>query len=192
MTTTPSSYCAYCNALEKDAVHRIYHDTEYGFPVEDDNALFGRLLLEINQAGLSWGVILKKKEAFREAYAHFDPHRLAQFTAADRDRLLRDKRIVRHRLKIKAAIDNARRIVALQDEWGSFKQWLDAHCGLRKEEWVKLFKRTFVFTGNEITSEFLRSTGYLKGAHMPSCPIYQKVQAAHPPWMRFAEHDTDR
>jgi DNA-3-methyladenine glycosylase I len=85
-------------------------------------------------------------------------------------------------LKVDAAIANARTVLALQQQFGSFKNWLDHHHPLPKAEWVKLFKKTFRFTGGEITGEFLMSTGYLPGAHIPSCPIYAEVLKYNPPF----------
>ena len=159
-------------------------------------------MLEINQAGLSWLTILKKKEAFRRAYAGFDPARVARYGARDRKRLLADAGIIRNRLKVEAAIANARAVLALREEHGSFAGWLEAHvwtdgkaegrkggkaAGPRrrtKEEWVTLFKKTFRFTGGEIVGEFLVSTGYLPGAHRKSCPVYARVLALGPAWAR--------
>lgn len=174
----------YCDIAPGHPWHGPYHDHEYGFPLHDDDALFGRLVLEINQAGLSWLTILKKKDAFRSAYGGFDVDVVAGYTDADRHRLLNDAGIVRNRLKVDAAIENARRILAIRDEYGSFAAWLDAHHPLPKDEWVRLFKRTFRFTGGEITGEFLMSTGYLPGAHRESCPVYARVVAARPPFLR--------
>ena len=82
-----------------------------------------------------------------------------------------------------AAIENARRIIALADEHGSFKAWLDAHHPLPKDDWVRLFKRNFRFTGGEITGEFLMSSGYLPGAHRADCPVYAEIARLTPPWM---------
>ncbi|MEL6945208.1 MAG: DNA-3-methyladenine glycosylase I, partial [Bacteroidota bacterium] len=155
---------------------------EYGFPIESDNELFGRLLLEINQAGLSWTTILNKKENFRKAYANFDIEKVANFTEEDRERLLQDAGIIRNKLKVNAAIHNAQQILGLQKEYGSFKTWLDHHHPKTKNEWVKFFKKTFKFTGGEITNEFLMSTGYLPGAHNEHCPIYQEVLKHQPKW----------
>ena len=174
---------AYCEFAATDALHKPYHDLEYGFPVRDDSALFERLVLEINQAGLSWATILRKREAFRRAYDRFDIDTVAAYDEAQRDRLLNDAGIIRNRLKVNAAIENARRIVKLRDEFGSFAAWLDRHHPRPKEEWVALFKRTFLFTGGEIVGELLMSTGYLPGAHARLCPIHEKVIAANPPWM---------
>jgi len=166
------------------ALHKEYHDRYYGFPIHDDNELFGRLLLEINQAGLSWETILKKEKSFREAYDNFEIRKVAAYTAKDRERLLADAGIIRNRLKINAAIENAKTILALQQEYGSFEQWLEAHCQLTKEEWVKLFKRTFCFTGGEIVNEFLMSIGYLAGAHDEDCPVNGEIIGLGPMWVR--------
>jgi DNA-3-methyladenine glycosylase I len=179
-----TTYCDYCKAHPEDTFNCSYHDTQYGFPLTDDNALFERLVLEINQAGLSWITILKKAENFHRAYAGFDIDTLAAYGESDRARLLADTGIIRNRLKINAAIENARRIQALRKDYSSFKGWLDAHHPLTKDEWTKLFRKTFVFTGGEIVNEFLMSTGYLPGAHTPDCPAYTKVQEQYPPWAR--------
>jgi len=162
---------SYCDFARGHPIHGPYHDEEYGFPIVDDNQLFERLVLEINQAGLSWETILRKRDAFREAYAGFHVARVARFTARDRQRLMRNAGIIRNRKKIDAAIENARRIVAL----GSFAEWLAAHHPLSKDAWVRLFRNTFVFTGGEITGSFLISIGYLPGAHDKSCPVYKKI-----------------
>jgi DNA-3-methyladenine glycosylase I len=172
----------YCDFAPGDPLHGPYHDEEYGFAVADDAALFERLVLEINQAGLSWATILRKREAFRRAYGGFDVDAVAAYGEADRARLLGDAGIVRNRLKVNAAVENARRVAALRAEFGSFRGWLEHHHPLGKEEWVRLFKKTFLFTGGEIVGEFLTSTGYLPGAHRESCPVYEKVLASNPPW----------
>jgi len=169
---------SYCDIAPGHPFHGPYHDREYGFPIADDDALFERLVLEINQAGLSWLTILKKREAFRRAFYDFDIDRVSRMKS---DRLLRDEGIIRNRLKINAAIENARRIKALPT---SFAAWLEANHPRSKDEWVKLFRRTFVFTGGEITGSFLMSIGYLPGAHEEWCPVYKKIARLHPRWMR--------
>ncbi|SUA36474.1 DNA-3-methyladenineglycosylase I [Neisseria zoodegmatis] len=178
------SYCDFANALplDTDNPNKHYHDHAYGFPIAGDNELFERLLLEINQAGLSWTLILKKQKAFQTAYSGFDIATVAAYTEADVERLLNDAGIIRNRLKIRAAVYNAGQIMLLQNEYGSFKNWLDVHHPLCLPEWVKLFKKHFKFVGGEIVNEFLMSTGYLKGAHAEHCPIYEKVLAAKPKW----------
>jgi DNA-3-methyladenine glycosylase I len=172
----------YCAAAPGHPFHGPYHDSEYGFPSRDDSVLFERLVLEINQAGLSWLTILKKREAFTAAFAGWDIDRIAGFGADDVARLLGDAAIIRNRLKVDAAITNAGRLIDLRRTHGSFAAWLDEHHPLSKDEWVKLFRRTFAFTGGEIVGEFLMSLGYLPGAHVPSCPVYRKVLALRPPW----------
>jgi len=175
---------SYCDVARTDPVHQPYHDTEYGFPLRSDAALLERLALEINQAGLSWTTILRKQANFRTAFDGFDPEKVAAYGEADVARLLADAGIIRNRLKVHAVIENARRVLALRAEYGSFAGWLDAHHPLPLAEWVRLFKRTFRFTGGEIAREFLVSTGYLPGAHDPDCPIYAKIAALNPPWMK--------
>jgi DNA-3-methyladenine glycosylase I len=175
---------AYCSIAPGHAHHGPYHDTEYGFPVQDDAALLERFALEINQAGLSWLLMLKKREAFRKAFRDFDVDRVARFTARDEARLLGDAGIVRNRLKVRAVIENARRIRALRTTHGSFAAWIAAHHPRTKAEWVKLFRKQFVFTGGEIVGEFLMSVGYLPGAHRDGCPVHGALEKIGPPWMR--------
>ena len=165
----------YCDIAPGHPVHGLYHDTEYGFPQRDEAVLFERLLLEINQAGLSWETILKKRDGFRRAYTEFDVDKVARYGDKDRERLLADPGIIRNRLKVVAAIHNAQVIRGLRDSHGGFLQWLEAQHPLPKAEWVKLFKKTFRFTGGEITGEFLMSLGYLPGAHRADCPVMKKI-----------------
>ncbi|HEX6938761.1 MAG TPA: DNA-3-methyladenine glycosylase I [Longimicrobiales bacterium] len=175
---------SYCDTSNGHPYHAPYHDFEYGFPIRKDHELFERLVLEINQAGLSWLTILKKRENFRRAFDGFDVDRVAAYGDADRARLLADAGIIRNRLKIDATIENARRIRALRERHGSFAEWLDAHHPRPPGEWVKLFRKTFTFTGGEIVGSFLMSIGYLPGAHTPDCPVYARILALDPPWRR--------
>jgi DNA-3-methyladenine glycosylase I len=172
----------YCRMAPGDPWHGPYHAQEYGFPQDDDRVLFERLVLEINQAGLSWLTILKKREAFTAAYAGWDIARVAGFGEDDVERLLQDPGIIRNRLKILAAIANARTVLELQQHHGSFRSWLDRHHPRDKAAWVKLFKKTFKFTGGEIVGEFLMSLGYLPGAHGDECPVYGQILDLAPPW----------
>ena len=178
----------YCDVIEtmKDGdgkrLHQEYHDNHYGFPIHDDNELFGRLILEINQAGLSWETILKKQHSFRSAFDNFSINKIAGYGEADRARLLADAGIIRNRLKVDAVIHNANVVIDLQKQYGSFGNWLDAHHPRTKEEWVKLFKKYFKFVGGEIVNEFLTSTGYLPPAHRKDCPVYARLVAASPKW----------
>lgn len=178
------SYCDYVKKIltVQDNVHKTYHDHHYGFPINDDNELFERLILEINQAGLSWETILKKQEGFKKAYDNFDIAIVANYKENDKVRLLNDSSIIRNKLKIEATIHNARVILSLQKEHGSFKKWLDMQHPKSKEEWVKLFKKTFKFTGGEIVNEFLMSIGYLSGAHDECCPVYNEIMVLKPAW----------
>ena len=176
----PTSYCEAVISMDKNNLHRIYHDSFYGFPIDDDDELFERLVLEINQAGLSWDTILKKQQNFKRAYKNFNVQKVAAFNEEDFERLMNDAGIIRNRLKINAAIENAKTILKIQEEFESFKKWIDHHHPKTKDAWVKLFKTTFKFTGGEIVNEFLMSTGYLPGAHIESCPIFKKVMKAKP------------
>jgi len=179
------SYCSYIPLMAEPSrsLHQNYHDHYYGFPIENDDELFGRLILEINQAGLSWETILKKEAGFRKAYDDFNVKKVAAYDEQERERLLNDAGIIRNRLKINAAIENARTIIYLQQEHGSFKNWLEVNHPKTKQEWVKLFKKTFKFTGGEIVGEFLMSIGFLKGAHVDNCPVQQQIIKLKPMWM---------
>jgi len=180
----PKSYCEHVRNLPSDNLHRVYHDTEYGMPVEGDEGLFELLTLEINQAGLSWNTILMKRENFRRAYEGFRPAVVAAWGESEKARLLGDAGIIRNRLKIEAAIHNAGVILGLQRDFGSFGQWLDHHHPLDLQGWVALFRKTFRFTGKEIVNEFLMSAGYLPGAHVPGCPVYHVMMDSDPPFAR--------
>lgn len=179
-----ATYCEYCNSHPEDTFNKNYHDSQYGFPLYSDDELFERLVLEINQAGLSWITILKMVDNFRKAYGKFKVEKVAKYTGEDRARLLADAGIIRNKLKVNAAIVNAQKILELKKEFGSFKNWLDFHHPLTREEWTKLFRKTFVFTGGEIVNEFLMSTGYLAGAHEENCPVFRTVASLRPAWMR--------
>jgi DNA-3-methyladenine glycosylase I len=175
---------AYCRAAPGHPWHGPYHESEYGFPAEDEAVLFERLVLEINQAGLSWLTVLQKRAAFRAAFAGYEVDRVAGFGEADVARLLADAGIVRNRLKVAAVIDNARIIQGLRQSHGSFHAWLEAHHPRPLEEWTRLFRGNFRFTGGLIVNEFLMSLGYLPGAHEPDCPVYSRILPLAPPWSR--------
>ncbi|MGB0914584.1 MAG: DNA-3-methyladenine glycosylase I [Crocinitomicaceae bacterium] len=176
------SYCDYCLDVNAKQVHVDYHNLHYGFPIKDDNELFGRLVLEINQAGLSWETILNKQANFRIAYDQFNINTVANYTEDDKGRLLSDAGIIRNKLKVNAAIHNAQQILQLTKEYGSFSKWLDHNHPLSLDKWTKLFKKTFKFVGGEIVNEFLMSTGYLPGAHDKNCPIFDEVEKTNPKW----------
>jgi DNA-3-methyladenine glycosylase I len=174
------TYCEYIRTItgEQLNLHREYHDNHYGFPLKNDDELFERLMFEINQAGLNWILILKKQYNFRKAFDNYKVDIVAGYTEADIQRLMNDAGIIRNRLKINAAIENARTIQIIRKESGSFRKWLDVNSMTKSSlaEWTKLFKKTFKFTGGEIVNEFLMSTGYLPGAHTPDCPVYHRIQ----------------
>uniref|UniRef100_A0A0G4FUC4 DNA-3-methyladenine glycosylase I n=1 Tax=Chromera velia CCMP2878 TaxID=1169474 RepID=A0A0G4FUC4_9ALVE len=185
---------SYCDYIRDDdtpgaIANKVYHDTAYGFPIRgSDDELFGRLVLEINQAGLSWTTILLKQENFRAAYSNFSVSAVAAYKEADVNRLLNDAGIIRNRMKIDAAIHNANVVREMQRDptVGSFEVWLNGKgkaCGGAKDAWVKAFKaQGFRFVGGEIVNEFLLSSGYLKGAHKVSCPVFAQIEKLKPYW----------
>jgi DNA-3-methyladenine glycosylase I len=174
------TYCEYIRTItgEKLDLHKEYHDNHYGFPLDDDNELFERLMFEINQAGLNWILILKKQHNFRSAFDNYEIEKVAGYGDADFARLMNDAGIIRNRLKINAAIENAKIIIELRKEHGSFKNWLEKNSKAISTlaDWTKLFKKTFRFTGGEIVNEFMMSIGYLPGAHSPDCPAFKKIE----------------
>ena len=187
--------CAWCAASPG---YRHYHDQEWGFPVTDDRRLFEKLCLEGFQAGLSWLTILNKREAFRAAFARFDAARLADFGAADVERLLGDAGIVRHRGKIESALNNARRVLELRAEFGSLAAYawryepapaarpkrltLEALRGLTTSpEAVAMSKdlkrRGWSFVGPTTVYAFMQAMG-LVNDHLEGCHARPLAQAA--------------
>lgn len=126
MRNSEPKRCGWCGA---DPLYREYHDREWGVPSRDDRHLFEMLNLEGAQAGLSWLTILKKREGYRRAFAGWDPAKVARFSPAKQAALLKDASIVRHRLKIAAAVANARAFLAVQKEFGSFAAYLWGFVG---------------------------------------------------------------
>ena len=173
------SYCQFAAAAQ---AHKNFHDTEHGFPIREDAALFERLVLEISQAGLSWDIILKRRAGMAIAFDQYDIMRIAAYDDAARARLLQDTRIIRNRLKIDAIIYNAGQILQMREEYGGFAGWLDHHHPQNLAHWVKIFRRQFRFTGGEIVNEFLMGVGYLPGAHDADCPIADKLKSVYLPW----------
>jgi DNA-3-methyladenine glycosylase I len=177
-----ASYCEFVKNLDENNLHKKYHDCEYGFPLHDDNLLFERLCLEINQAGLNWSIILGKKDNFHKAFNQFNIKKVASYKRKDIERLLSDVGIIRNRLKITSVIENANRILVIQKEHGSFENWLNKNHPKTLEEWVKVFKKQFKFTGGEIVNEFLVSIGYFPGGHDKTCPVYKMIIKQSPAW----------
>jgi len=174
---------AYCDTAPGHPLHGPYHDLEYGFPARDDAVLLERLAMEIMQAGLSWELVLRRREGMREAFGGFVPEVVAAYGAADVERLVADPRIIRNRRKVEAIVHDAAVVIDLSAAHGGFAGWLDAMHPLDHPGWVRLFRRTFRFTGPEVTGEFLMSLGYLPGAHREDCPAHARIAALRPPWM---------
>lgn len=179
-------YCTYVATItDTTDVDKLYHDLQYGVRIEDDNELFCRLVMEINQAGLSWHTILVKEMNFRKAYSNFDIRKVSKYGEKDFERLMADVGIIRNRLKIHAAMYNAHMLLGIQKECGSFRKWLDIEDGKLKgedtrnislhEKWVKLFKKNFKFVGGEIVGEFLMSISMLPYAHGKECFVYKRI-----------------
>lgn len=174
----------YCKIAPNHPVHHDYHAHEYGVPIDDERALFERLALEIFQAGLSWEITLKKRVGTVKAFHKFHVNKVAAYKAADVKRLLANEGIIRNRLKVAAIIENARRLQAIRKTHGGFAGFLAAHHPLTKKEWLKLFKKNFVFVGGEIVGEFLMSIGYLPGSHADDCLVFKKLKKTHKlPWL---------
>ncbi|MBN9293046.1 MAG: DNA-3-methyladenine glycosylase I [Flavobacteriia bacterium] len=176
------SYCNFCKNLPDEDRHKIYHDHHYGFPIPEDDELFGRLILEIMQAGLSWNIILKKEPHFREAFDEFSIDRIAEYDEEKINSLLANQNIIRNVLKIRSVIHNAQQVKMLQDEYGTFNEWIYLQDAKDKIEWVKIFKKKFKFVGGEIVNEFLMSIGVLKGAHQEDCPVFEKQLKTYQKW----------
>lgn len=170
----------YCDIAPDHPVHGYYHDNEYGFPVTDEAVLFERLALEIFQAGLSWEIVLKKRQSTFDAFDGFNVDKVAAYGDKDTARLLGNAGIIRNKLKVASIIDNAKTLQGMRPD-GGFSAWLDSHHPKHRKEWTKLFKKTFRFTGGEIVNEFLMSVGYLPTPHEASCPVYEKIIALNPP-----------
>lgn len=175
----------YCETAPGHPVHGPYHDREYGFPVDDETVLFERLSLEIFQAGLSWLLILNKRQGLNRAFSGFSVDLVADYDEDDVARLLGDAGIIRNRAKIRAIMANAATIRALRIDAGGFASWLAAHHPRSEESWLRLFRTRFKFTGREVVREFLMSIGYLPGAHTPDCPVHAHIAVLQPPWMRI-------
>ena len=151
-----------------------YHDREWGVPVHDDRVLFEFITLEGAQAGLSWETILKKRESYQAAFAHFDPAKVARFTAARRARLMRDPGIVRNRLKIDSTVANAAAFLGVQRESGSFDRFLwefvegKRRAGLADALSRELKRRGFRFVGPTICYAFMQAVGIVND-HAKNC-----------------------
>jgi DNA-3-methyladenine glycosylase I len=183
--------CTWCEGLYDDYVR--YHDEEWGVPVHDERKHFEFLILEGAQAGLSWSTILKRREGYRNAFANFDPALVAQYDEAKYESLLQDPSIIRNRLKIKSAINNARRFIEVQNEYGSFDTYIwkftngkplintwekmseiPAKTELSDRVSKDLKKRGFNFVGSTIIYAHLQATGIVND-HEVSCFRYKEL-----------------
>jgi DNA-3-methyladenine glycosylase I len=161
--------CAWCR---NDTLLSEYHDKEWGKLIKDDNKLFERMTMEVFQAGLSWKIILIKREAFNKAFAQFDIKKVARFKEPQIRKLLDDKSIIRNSRKIYATIYNANSILEIQKEYGSFYNFvkkLDINVDI-----VKQLKKYFKFMGKETATCFLMGCGRIKAQHDKNCFLYSK------------------
>jgi len=187
-----------CPWAGTDPLYVRYHDEEWGVPLHDDRGLFEFLVLEGAQAGLSWLTILRKREHYRRAFDGFDPARVARYGQAKIASLLENPGIVRNRLKLQAAVRNARSFLAVQEEFGSFDRYIWGFAGgapkrnrfrtladvpARTAESdamsQDLRRRGFAFVGSTICYAFMQATGMVND-HLTGCPRYRKVS----PWRR--------
>jgi len=183
--------CTWCEGLYYEYVK--YHDEEWGVPVHDDRKHFEFLILEGAQAGLSWSTILKRREGYRKAFADFDPAVVAQYDEKKYETLLQDASIIRNRLKIKSAINNAKKFLEIQREFGSFDNYIWSFSGGKPliNTWKKmseipastelsdqvsrdLKKRGFNFVGSTIIYAHLQATGVVND-HEVSCYRYKEL-----------------
>lgn len=184
-----------CWGEVEDKLMRDYHDLEWGTPVHDDRKQFEFLVLEGMQAGLNWMMILRKREAFRRAFKNFDPAKVARFTGRDVERLLQDAAIVRNRLKIESAINNAKRFLEVQKEFGSFDRYIwgfvggkpvqsrlksfadmPDHTPLSDRISKDLVARGFKFVGSTIIYSHLQATGIVND-HLVRCFRNKEIRA---------------
>jgi DNA-3-methyladenine glycosylase I len=157
-----------CRWAATDPILASYHDVEWGEAPLTEAGWFERLTLEVFQAGLSWRTVLAKRDGFRRAFHDFEPKIVAAFTARDVTAVLRDPGIVRNRAKVLATIENARTVLALTAEHGSFAEWVAAQPdGL--EEQQRIYRRAFQFTGPQVVEAFLQSVGRVEPPHEPGC-----------------------
>jgi len=183
-----------CAWAGTDPIYVEYHDTEWGVPVRDDRRLFEFLILEGAQAGLSWITILKRREGYREAFDGFEPERVARFSATKIERLLQNPNIIRNRLKVQSAVDNAKAFLKVQEEFGDFAtyQWgfvnnrplVNRHRSMQdvppRTELSDalsrdLKKRGFSFIGSTIVYAHMQAVGMVND-HVVSCFRYKEVQ----------------
>ncbi len=183
-----------CGWSDGNELYNAYHDAEWGVPVHDDKRFFEFLILEGAQAGLSWLTVLKKREAYREAFDGFDPKKVATYSDEKMAALLQNEGIIRNRLKIKSAVQNAKAFLAIQKEYGSFDQYIWSYVDgkpivghwqaldevpvtsdLSDKISKELKKQGFNFVGSTIIYSFLQATGIVMD-HITSCFRYDQLK----------------
>ena len=175
-------YCDWCRSGNATDIHIHHHDLEHGIPPDNDNQLFSRLCYEVLQAGLSWDIILKRRDGLHAVWHDFDVQTIARLSDEDIAVIASDVRNIRHGQKAFAIRHNAQAFEALAMEHGSARAWLYGLGETDPKVWQKLFKARFKFTGATIQDEFLMGTGVRIGAHGEECPRYAVALAAGAPW----------
>jgi len=188
---TPITRCGWVR--ENDLLMRDYHDLEWGVPVHDDRRHFEFLILEAAQAGLSWSIILRKREGFRRAFSEFDPQKVARFTPARIERLVSNPDIIRNRLKIESAVRNARAFLAVQEEFGTFDaycwRFVDGRPRVNRRKTMReipatspesdafsmdLKRRGFSFVGSTVMYAHMQAVGMVND-HLVACFRYRQI-----------------
>ena len=171
---TEQKRCSWVNV--NNALMREYHDREWGVPVHDDRKHFEFLILEAAQAGLSWSIVLNKREGYRRAFSQFDPEKVARYTKAKIDKLVADPGVIRNRLKIESAVKNARALLAVQEEFGSFDKycWRFVDGKPRQNRWKSLRQIHATTPESDKFSRDLKQRGF---SFVGSTVIYAHMQA---------------
>jgi DNA-3-methyladenine glycosylase I len=189
---TEQKRCSWVNV--DNALMREYHDREWGVPVHDDRKHFEFLILEAAQAGLSWSIVLNKREGYRKAFSQFDPEKVARYSKAKIDKLVADPGIIRNRMKIESAVKNARALLEVQEEFGSFEKysWQFVDGKPRQNRWKSLRQipaktaesdkfsrdlkqRGFNFVGSTIIYAHMQAVGMVND-HLVDCFRYRTIE----------------
>ena len=197
----------YCTWADINEANRIYHDTEWGIPVHDDRHMFEHLSLECLQCGLSWDLMLKKREIFRQCFDNFDYDKIAAYDDVDVERILNTEGMIRSRRKVEAVINNARCYQTVREEYGSFCGYIWAYSGgktilyqghdagtipvsngLSDRISKDLKKRGFKFVGAVTIYSHLQACGIIND-HGRDCPCYRKINEAHPTVRKRRDHE---
>lgn len=196
MSNIQQKRCAWVNV--NNALMTEYHDREWGVPAHDDRKHFEFLVLEAAQAGLSWSIVLNKREGYRRAFSEFDPEKVARYSKAKIDKLVTDPSIVRNRMKIESAVKNARAVLAVQEEFGTFDKYCWQFVGGKPKQnhWKSLSqipaktaesdafskdlkKRGFSFVGSTVIYAHMQAVGMVND-HLVDCFRYRPIQREQP------------